>query len=317
MIPRVHHILLTCFVTVFAFTACDRELEYDVPTSPPQLVVNSVFTQDSLWQIEVSNSANPGQGNQIQYLLDCEIKLKQNDKEIKDINLFSKTEVKMINGEPQDVIRQYYGTTTTIAEVGKEYNIEVTHPNYKSAKGKGYIPYPAGIQFLNLNGNTDIIDVDGKAFRKIAFQLQNNSTQKGYFAIQVLFGKDGDKQRIEFFANDPIFNENQIFDTGDRQNENGKYYDTNQGIFFSSESFTSQAHNFDIFVESHYLNPDDDFEVRILTFTKELYEYSTALQRQQAVSGNPFAEPVQVYSNIHNGFGIFNGYALSSILYPN
>lgn len=316
MISRVRPILFTLIASVFALTGCDKDLEYDVPTSPPQLVVNSVFTADSLFQIEVSNSASPGQGSQIQALLDCEIELKQNDKLIKDLELKTKTEMVMINGEPQDVVRYYYGTETTLAEVGLEYEIEVSHSDYKTATSSGFVPYPADIQWLNLTNN-DIIDVDGKAYRKLVFQLQNNSPQKGYFAIQVLYGKDGDRRKIEFFANDPIFNENQIFDEEDRQLAQGKIYDTNQGIFFSSESFTGQTHSFDIFVESHYLDPDYEFEVRILTFTRELYEYSTALQRQQSVSGNPFAEPVQVYSNVSNGFGIFNGYSLSVLPYAN
>ncbi len=317
MLSKVHHILLSCFAVVFTLTACNNELEFAIDTDPPQLVVNGVFTNDSLFQIEVSNSASPGQGSQIQFLEDCEVRLWQNDKEIKDIRSIFETEVVMMNGEPQDMVRHYYGTETTLAEVGLEYEIEVSHRDYTKVSATGLIPYPADLQWLNLNGNTEIIDVDGKAYRKLTFQLQNNSPQRGYFAIQALYSKaNGQQEKIEFFASDPIFSENQIFDEGDRTVEQGKIYDTKEGIFFSSEAFNGQQHKFDIFVESHYLDPNDDFELRILTFSRELYSYSTSLRLQQSVSGNPFAEPVQVHSNIQNGYGIFNGYSVSSLPFP-
>ena len=41
--------------------------------------------------------------------------------------------------------------------------------------------------------------------------------------------------------------------------------------------------------------------------SKSYYYYRTSLELYQNTSGNPFAQPVQVYSNIENGFGIFAG----------
>ena len=307
--------MLACFVALGSFTGCDKELEYDVPTAPPQLVVNSVFTQDSLWEIEVSNSANPGQGSTIQYLTDAEIKLWQNDKEVKDIVPKQETIIKMVGGEPQDFVRHYYASESTEIEEGQEYRIEVRHPDYKMASSRAILPYPADISWRGLANPNEVIDIDGKAFRKLTFNLKNNSPNEGYFAIQLLYGDGTEIHKIEFFASDPIFNENQIFDEGDRTTEQGKIYDTNRGIFFSSQAFGGQQHSFDIFVETQYLDPAGTFEVRILTFSEELYDYSIALQRQQNSSGNPFAEPVQVYSNINNGYGIFGGYALSVLPY--
>lgn len=43
-----------------------------------------------------------------------------------------------------------------------------------------------------------------------------------------------------------------------------------------------------------------------------LYKETYALQ--QSVDGDPFAEPVTVFNNIENGYGIFAGYRTT--LYP-
>jgi hypothetical protein len=41
------------------------------------------------------------------------------------------------------------------------------------------------------------------------------------------------------------------------------------------------------------------------------YYYRTSLELFQNASGNPFAQPVQVFSNVENGFGIFAGSQIS------
>ncbi len=310
-------ILLVFIAIVYTLTACKNGLELEITSNPPHLVVNGVFTSDSLFQIEVSNSSNPGQSSQIRFLEDCDVRLWQNGKEVEDIESIFETKVVMVNGDPQDVVRHYYGTQTTVAREGVEYEIEVSHGDYEAVSANAFIPFPADIQWLNLTTNNEIIDMNGKAYRKLSFQLQNNVSQMGYFAIQALYGNaNGSKERIKFYANDPIFSENQIFDEGDRTGGQGRIYDTNKGVFFSSEAFSGQQHVFDIFVETHYLHSNNVFELRVLTFSYELYAYSTSLLLQQSVSGNPFVEPVQVYSNIQKGYGIFSGYSISVLPFP-
>ena len=47
--------------------------------------------------------------------------------------------------------------------------------------------------------------------------------------------------------------------------------------------------------------------VYLHNISKSYYYYRTSLELYQSASGNPFAQPVQVYSNIENGFGVFAG----------
>ena len=45
--------------------------------------------------------------------------------------------------------------------------------------------------------------------------------------------------------------------------------------------------------------------------TLSYYYYRTSLELFQNASGNPFAQPVQVFSNVENGFGVFAGSQIS------
>jgi hypothetical protein len=48
------------------------------------------------------------------------------------------------------------------------------------------------------------------------------------------------------------------------------------------------------------------------SISKEYYDYQTSLNEYWNADGNPFAQPVQVFTNIENGFGIFAGFGKSS-----
>jgi hypothetical protein len=51
--------------------------------------------------------------------------------------------------------------------------------------------------------------------------------------------------------------------------------------------------------------------VYLHNISKSYYYYRNSLELYQSASGNPFAQPVQVYSNIENGFGVFAGSQIS------
>ncbi|NQY66446.1 MAG: DUF4249 family protein [Flavobacteriales bacterium] len=60
--------------------------------------------------------------------------------------------------------------------------------------------------------------------------------------------------------------------------------------------------------------------VNLYNISRELFFYNRSFELYNESYGNPFAQPVQVYSNIENGFGIFAGrnksYKEISVEYP-
>ena len=51
--------------------------------------------------------------------------------------------------------------------------------------------------------------------------------------------------------------------------------------------------------------------LHLQNISKSYYYYRTSLELYKDASRNPFAQPVQVFSNINNGFGIFAGAQVS------
>ena len=60
-------------------------------------------------------------------------------------------------------------------------------------------------------------------------------------------------------------------------------------------------------------NPINIVGLRLLVshFGEELNKYSRSLRLQRNTLGDPFAQPVQVYSNVESGLGIFAGLTTS------
>ena len=52
-------------------------------------------------------------------------------------------------------------------------------------------------------------------------------------------------------------------------------------------------------------------EIRLVNTSEAYFNYLKSFNMYQRASGNPFATPVQVYSNVENGMGIFAGGTLT------
>lgn len=48
--------------------------------------------------------------------------------------------------------------------------------------------------------------------------------------------------------------------------------------------------------------------VEVIAVSKDYYRYKTSVESQSFSDGDPFSEPVFVYSNVENGYGIFAGF---------
>lgn len=62
--------------------------------------------------------------------------------------------------------------------------------------------------------------------------------------------------------------------------------------------------------------PDSEkiIRVQLSNISKEFYDYQKSLSEHNRTDDNPFAEPIQVYTNVRNGFGCVAGYNRSEVV---
>jgi hypothetical protein len=302
---------------LIAVYGCEKDLESDIPGASPQLVVNSLFTLDSIIRVEVSVSASPGQDENIRSLKSAKITVFEDEAHVKDFVLDSMyAQPFNFSGLPNASVAPiklyYHHTTTTTARSGRPYLIEVKFPGMKTVTATTTIPRPVRANAVTQNLGS-ALNIDGRPMVKRSFTLNDNGSRENFYGIEVLAVSGGYEERIAFFSGEKAFSENLTVIEG--QHSQGVMYQPENGVYFSNGKFQGRTEQFDIYVDEQYVYSPYAVKVRLLTLSKDFFDFAISYQKQKTNSGNPFAEPTQVYSNVENGLGIFAGYSVTEVVF--
>ncbi len=304
------------FAGLLAFLGCEKDLEYDLPGATPRLVVNSLICNDSLIRVEISISASPGDKDQIQSLRNAELALYENDAVIRDFILDSLLAAPLdFQGNPIASVAPtklyFHKTIGTHAQSGRPYRLDVTFPGLATVHAVGMVPRPVRLKTVQQLVD-ESITVNGTSLSKLEFEIDDNGNEENYYGLEVLMNKPGSEEapaKILFFSAEKSLAEYLVSASG--QHTEGVYYQPSNGVYFSNGKFKGKHKTFTIYVDPSYMGSQYQLSVRVLTLSRDYFEFATSYQKQKANANNPFAEPTQVYSNIQGGLGIFAGYSVS------
>ena len=302
------------FILLPLLHSCDDELEFNVKTASPRLVVNSIFAQDSLIRIEISTTARLGDGSHIRSLTDARVFLTEGGIAITDLILDSTmtTQWYMLGtSKPQDKKLYFFRTEYTTARSGRPYRVEVMHKDYTTVAASSTIPRAARAHILPSRGNSNL-SLDGEDFKEITFDIVDNG-QENYYALELLVkeGKKAPRKKVIFYATEKIFAQN--LSNSDDHSGQGVYYLPNNGVYFTNQKFLGKTRKFSIYADAKMLAQSEEVQLRILSLSNQFYQFATTWQKQRYNVGDPFAQPVTVYSNIQNGLGVFAGYTVTTL----
>lgn len=192
---------------------------------------------------------------------------------------------------------------TVKPEIGKQYQVNVSAPLYGNAEATSSIPSSVLI---------DKIEVDSSEFKNdfrkplrvkiyftdppaVADYYKINLIQTQYYVIN---------EDTTWYVN-PVYFE---FDNLSIDTEDNPY---SESEWLSSDALFNGKEYFITLKIPAIGNDKNTVDVILSHITEDYYSYAKTLSLQRDVKGDPFAQPVQVYSNIKNGFGIFGGYSES------
>lgn len=112
------------------------------------------------------------------------------------------------------------------------------------------------------------------------------------------------------------FHSNSLYPTFDNSlNEPGLEY-INEKIFIDDFAFDGKIKTLKLLVYrdvGENMNHSGKIEFYLFHLDESLYKYQLSLQKQMNIGVSPFSEPVMVYSNIKNGYGICGSACYSKI----
>lgn len=319
---------------IFSFlltaTSCSEDaftqvVTFDIPKEPAKLVVTSDYlnSSDSM-QVFISSSWNIGGELPKDSLKKCKVELLEGTKKIADIPYILSQNIAsggFNTGQSNSRTYQAYYMAkipTKLAD-NQSYTLRVSAVGFETVEAKSTMPKTVAIKkviftkngfkggssgpFGNGGGSTiDLIAVEfddaieenfyNMEVIKMVRDTQTNELYKGtsYFSLNQKFSADPfgeDDYSRSFNFTDEIFNgKTFVFKIG---------IDTEDTFIYSGNTGNSKGSSI---VES--------YEVRLHSLSRERFIFDNSLSKQQDSQGNPFAEPIPLYTNFDKGFGLFS-----------
>lgn len=179
-------------------------------------------------------------------------------------------------------------------EAGATYTLKCTDPLLGTVEATAQVPYPVPISSLMVE--------PGEGFESrfdVELEFTDGASDNDFYQLLFYLDFDAVPGVWSFETNEEILrNTNEIGDN--------TFFYTNECLFpdnaFNNETIALSMSVFGFL--------DTTAKVQLIHISEEYYNYQKSLFTANQTSGNPFSQPVQVFSNIEGGIGIFAGYAV-------
>jgi len=297
----MNKLILFLSVTSFLlFTNCTKEIEFDAQDIAPRIVVNSLFTNDSLWTANISRSVGVLETTSYTSIDDA------------DVSIFdgNGVQVTTLTNQGDGLYTSPTGATPQADEL---YTIEVNAPGYTSVNATNRIPTAIQINSIDTVSSTNS---DGENILETTINFQDPPANENYYMVEVLVKGTW----IDEFEGDTIeFREPLRISCNDINVEtinrfsSGGFENTYLYLMLKDENFDGEDYALTFSVINYAELKDLELfgEIRLVNTSEAYFNYLKSFNMYQSASGNPFATPVQVYSNVENGMGIFAGGTLT------
>ncbi len=309
---RLHKISLIVIMLALSLGyACEKIIEIDLEATEPRLVMNALITPDSGVSIVLSRSMHILDNHQVVRITNAMVKLYEDDVEVAQL---------------QHVATGKY-TTAYTPKLGKTYRIEASAENFDDISAMCNLPLPVVITGLD---TTIIKDEYSQAMLAFDVSFSDPAGESNYYMLEAFLRYTYEEYDPWGFSIDTLY-----------QNADTVIVDTTWGIYTMVERYEPVYLNSnDIILEaisSNYggglvftdeLINGKPYKIRATTYiwaygeemtlnvhlksiTRAYYMYMRTLSAHYSAQGDPFAEPVFVFSNVEGGMGIVGGYTIS------
>ena len=305
--------LLPLFLILSALTLsnCTKEIEFDAQDIAPRIVVNSLFTNDSIWSAHISRSVGVLETTSYTTIDNA------------SVNIFDDN-ANLVTTLTHQGDGLYTSPTGVSPQPNQSYTLEASASGYESVNATNSIPSAVPIYQLDTVTSTNN---DGETILEATITFQDPPNVSNYYMLEVFVKGTWINNEWEW---DPVANEwvadtiefrepLQIscddinVETVNRFNFGG-FENTYLYLMLKDQNFDGENYALTFTVINYAELKDMDLfgEIRLVNTSEEYFNYLKSFNMYQRTINNPFATPVQVYSNVNNGMGIFAGGTLTS-----
>ena len=298
---RFIFLLLPAFIVM---QGCVKILNDDLTAKETKLVINSAIDPDSVFEINLSRTFNifdDESTNNLPFIDGADVKLYENGNFLFNLD---------------NTGTGYYRKDDFFPVVGKTYEIIAEKEGFKSVSASTTVPEKVEIiQFDTVSvtnpGDYGSVELDGL----ITFQDPEESDDYYMLSAQILYPDanyyDSGWYNLGLFVPDGMekLYENSYGNLlwSDRY-LNGKEV-TLQFGFFYRDQYAGGGYPYPVEQDSVH------FRFCLQHVSREYFFYSVSFFKYHEAGGasDPFSEPVVIYSNVKNGYGVFGSYSQDTV----
>lgn len=279
--------------------SCAEDALIDYDHVKPRIVIQSQLSPDSSFSIYVGSSLTATDPGEYQIPEGVTVSL---------VDVTDPLRGEVINVYPEN---DRFVAPQKLPKVGHSYKIFVGAPGYTIAEAITRIPEPVHL------------DVQSSSIRDLKVRTSDASPDKKNvsYKLNVVFAPHEHRYfHFNFFQTTTI-NHGSVSQPDLREyvytvnpqfpDEDGYYLHHETGVLVDVVA-TNGGHRLEFeFVDYTLAEIEElgDLFIEVRSVSEEYYQYFTSLSRQLISRDDPFAEPIAVYNNVHEGFGNFSGFS--------
>ncbi|HEY9262251.1 DUF4249 domain-containing protein [Chitinophaga sp.] len=279
------HFFVGTVLLVMLLNACTKRVEIQLPYEGDKIVVNTLIQPDSVVYVRVTRSipTNIFDDSGYKDIPGSAVTLMANGVAL------SPLQIQVIKGLSYFVSEQK-------AERGKQYTVQVTAPGLSAVTGTDTLPVAPDVKDAGAQRNSN----------RIQFTLKDRPGAGNYYRIRIYTTDDTGGQGVyRLFRLDPAFNNN-LVDFFTKSNYNS--------LVMSDERFDGKEINF-VLETADPMIASSQVTVEVSSLTRTTYEYFSTVAAQKESGSNAIGNPVRVFTNVVNGYGIVGGINTKKLLF--
>ncbi len=286
--------IIISLLIVSTFISCQKVLELDEDTKTSKLVVNSLFDNQKRWEVKVTRSLSVLDNGQLM------------DVDRANVSIYEGTS--LVTNLTYDGEKYIPLGLVSPPISGKEYRVEVSALNYKSVSAKDICP--VSVPIIRVSTDTSINSFNENV---VTFDVtfQDPAGSNNYYGLgleisryTILSNTSGGFDTTLLDVYEPFINStNPLVDNSGTNN-------FSQTLTFKDNLIDGELTTLSFDYTYFFIaNPNEYYvsKLKLYSFSEATYNYTKSYEAFRNTDGNPFAEPVQVFTNVENGFGIFGG----------
>lgn len=305
MFMKLKHIAPILF---FFLICCDTSIEFDIPEKPKVLVVNSTLVPSTLpgvkfLKIDVDYSF---------YVFDTISETKVTDAKILLYRNGILEDTLLYDSTSQGYELGYLAFQGPIA--GDIYDIEVHATGFPVAYSSTFIPEKVAIEEVLLVP-AGFTDSNGFIWSEVTLSFTDPGQGRHFYEVMVVKnGQFYDYRFPEHFTNEAFITSESYYPSPVRPDLKAP-----ASLLFNNDTFKGEEMTFTFFFRPNQSREGSTFfldwqvaGIQLRHITEEYYHYRTSLLQSWYHHQDDFfygiGEPLNVYTNITNGFGLFGGF---------